>query len=191
MATYSSRKAEGGVATSLEYKGYGAGAAKLGTLVNGGMAEGEEMKVTFLRECPCIPVLLDYIQAQAGQQGWIPAIDGRKLIMRRDPTGKVLTHKALNTLLQAAGSIVMKYAMVVLHKDLKLSGADAKQVIFMHDEYQFTCKVEDVDKLRACIDVCVRKAGEIASDENYGWGLDMHCVLASDSMVGFSWVHTH
>lgn len=102
--------------------------------------------------------------------------------MRRDENGKVMTHKALNTLLQAAGSITMKVAMCILYNDNKRMGLKANQVIFYHDEFQFTCAWDDVEKLRFNIDNCVRKAGI---------HLKMECPLASDSMLGPNWFATH
>lgn len=162
---------------------YGAGNAKLGSLVDGGMSEGEVLRATFLKECPCIPVLIDWAQETALAQGWLPALDGRKLIMRRDPvTGQPMTHKALNTLLQAAGSIVMKYAMCIAEHQIKRSGIKVHQVIFMHDEFQYSCKWEDVPALRAFLDACVKSAGE---------ALKMDCPLASDSLLGGNWYGTH
>lgn len=162
---------------------YGAGNAKLGSLVGGGSDEGAEMKDTFLRECPCILILIEWAQGFAKQHGWLPAIDGRKLMLRKDPnTGEVMAHKALNLLLQAAGSIVMKYAMCFLDSWNKARKVDCHQVIMMHDEFQFTCKVDHVAGLRELIDRCVAKAGVY---------LKMECELASDSLCGANWYSTH
>lgn len=111
---------------------YGAGDPLLGSQVGGGAEEGKIIRATFLRECPCIPVLIDWVQDFAAKNGWVPAVDGRKLIMRRDENGKVMTHKALNTMLQAAGSITMKVAMCILDGDIKKQSIDCHQVIFMH-----------------------------------------------------------
>lgn len=162
---------------------YGAGNANLGAQLGGGISEGQAARETFLKECPCIPVLMTWVQEFAAKNGWVPAIDGRKLIMRRDAvSGEVMTHKALNTMLQSAGSIVMKIAGCYLTAWNIRDGLDCHQVIMMHDEYQFTCKWEHVPQLRANIDACVKKAGE---------QLNMECPLASDSMLGASWLHTH
>lgn len=161
---------------------YGAGDANLGGQLGGGKEEGAKLRETFLRECPCIPVLIDWVQDFAKANGYVPAIDGRKLIMRRDSNGNVMAHKALNTLLQAAGSITMKVAMCFLHGWNDRDNLDANQVIMMHDEFQFTVKWEDVDQLRKNIDSCVARAGVY---------LNMECPLASDSMLGGSWLDTH
>ena len=161
---------------------YGAGDANLGSQLGGGKEKGAELRTRFLEQCPCIPVLIEWVQEFAGKHGWVPAIDGRKLLMRTEDNGKVATRKALNTLLQAAGSIVMKYGMCFLENWVKRDLLRCKQVIFYHDEFQYTCHREDVEKLQNLIDNCIRVAGEF---------LKMECPLASDSMKGSSWLRTH
>lgn len=161
---------------------YGAGDANLGEQLGGDKEVGAAARATFLRECPCIPVLIKWIQAFAAAHGYVPGIDGRHLIMRRDDNGKPMTHKALNTLLQAAGSIVMKRACRILTAQVKEEGLDCHQVIFYHDEFQFSCRCAHVERLRYLIDNCVRLAGE---------ELNMKCPLASDSKAGVSWLDTH
>ena len=161
---------------------YGAGNANLGAQLGGDKSDGEKARAQFLKECPCIPVLMDWIQSFAATNGWVPAIDGRKLVMRRDSDGNVMTHKALNTLLQAAGSITMKVAMCFLHDKIRVLKIECNQVIMMHDEFQFSCKWEEVARLRKEIDSCVARAGIY---------LKMECPLASDSMLGANWLDTH
>lgn len=78
---------------------------------------------------------MDWIQGFAAKNGWVPAIDGRKLVMRRDSDGNVMTHKALNTLLQAAGSITMKVAMCFLHDKIRVLKIECNQVIMMHRQH--------------------------------------------------------
>jgi hypothetical protein len=162
---------------------YGAGDALLGSQVGGGKEEGAKMRSTFLAECPCIPVLIEWAQAHAEAYGWVPGLDGRRLMMRRDKeTGKVQTHKALNVLLQAAGSIVMKKSNAIVVDLNHEQGIPAHQVIMMHDEFQFSVAARFVKALRENIDNCVRLAGEYFC---------MEVILASDSMVGAHWGHTH
>lgn len=160
---------------------YGAGNLKLGSIVNGGAEEGALMRERFLAENPCIAILIERITDKA-KKGYIDGIDGRRITMRRDAQGNVMTHKALNTLLQSAGAIVMKYAMVFLDKWIKRDGIRCAKVIDMHDEGQFSVHREDVKKLEELTLLCVKKAGEY---------LKMECPLASDAKVGLNWLHTH
>lgn len=159
----------------------GAGNLKLGSITGGGAEEGAIMRERFLSENPCIAILIERMQDKA-RKGYIIGVDGRKITMRRDSQGNIMVHKALNTLLQSAGAIVMKYAMLFLDKWIKRDGIRCAKVIDMHDEGQFSCHRGDVDKLTALMSECVKKAGEF---------LKMECRLASDYKVGLSWLHTH
>lgn len=161
---------------------YGAGDAKLGTLVGGGASEGKELRARFMKECLCISVLIEWAKQHAFDYGWLPGLDGRKLIMRKDEYGVPQTHKALNTLLQAGGSIVVKKATLILDEKKTALALKAHQVIHMHDEAQFTSERECVPTLRSIMEGCVKEAGE---------HFNMECPLASDSMMGSNWSHTH
>lgn len=160
---------------------YGAGAAKIGEIVGGGSQEGEVLRERFLAECPCIPIVLERVQARA-ESGTLEGVDGRKLTMRRDATGKVMVHKALNTLLQSAGAIVMKYSILFTNKWVEQQGIRGNKVIDYHDEAQWSVNRNDVDKMKIIAEECVKKAGEY---------LNMHCELASDCKIGLNWMQTH
>lgn len=64
---------------------------------------------------------------------WLTGIDGRKIYIRSD-------HAALNSLLQSAGGIIMKKALVILYDKLCIQkvvhGEDYSFVINSHDEWQ-------------------------------------------------------
>lgn len=160
---------------------YGAGDGKLGLIIGGTQKDGAAIRAQFLAANPKLAELIEKTRLQA-ERGYLIGLDGRKLIMRRDGSGDVMVHKALNTLLQAAGAIVMKYAMVLLDDQVKALGLRAWKVLDMHDEGQWECHPEDVDKLRALMDNCVRIAGE---------QLGLNCPLASDSIAGANWYETH
>lgn len=160
---------------------YGAGDAKLGIIIGGGGKAGAEIRAKFLAANPLLAALIDKVKADA-EAGYLIGLDGRKLMMRKNEYGDVMVHKALNTLLQAAGAIVMKYAMVLLDEQVKSAGLRAFKVIDMHDEGQWECHPEDVPALRMLMDNCVRIAGET---------LGLNCPLASDSIYGADWYDTH
>lgn len=160
---------------------YGAGDAKLGSIVGGTSKDGAVLRDRFLKAYPNLAKLIDATKALA-EKGYLIGLDGRKLIMRRDETGKVATHKALNTLLQAAGAVVMKYAMVYLDKEVRKMKLRAWKVLDVHDEGQWECHPDDVAALRAIMERCVEYAGTL---------LKLNCPLASDSQYGRSWYETH
>lgn len=160
---------------------YGAGDAKLGIIIGGSSKDGAAIRDAFLKANPKLAELIERVKQQAAK-GYLIGLDGRKLWMRRNESGEVMAHKALNTLLQAAGAIVMKYAMVYLDQAVKANKLRAFKVIDMHDEGQWECHPDDVDKLKQLMSECVRKAGEY---------LGLNCPLASDSIDGANWYETH
>ena len=160
---------------------YGAGNGKLGEIVGGGATAGARIREQFLASNPGLQELIESTQCQASK-GYLVGLDGRKLWMRKDESGDVATHKALNTLLQAAGAIVMKWAAVWLEGKIAEMGLRAYPLIFMHDEQQYECHEEDVDALVDLMENCVTMAGQ---------GLGMTCPLASEAKVGFNWFDTH
>lgn len=160
---------------------YGAGDAKIGEIIGGGKKEGAEIKARFFKANPKLKALIDNTKKQA-EKGYVISIDGRKSWMRRAPDGSPMTHKALNVLLQSAGAIVMKYAMVILDNEVRAQKLRAVKVLDVHDEGQWSCHPDDVDKLTAIMETCVMKAGKF---------LKLNCPLASDADVGASWLQTH
>ena len=160
---------------------YGAGDGKLGTIIGGTSKDGAAIRAKFLAANPLLAKLIEETKALA-ENGYLIGIDGRKLIMRRSEDGQVAVHKALNTLLQAAGAIIMKYAMIDLAEAVKKAGLRAWKVLDIHDEGQWECHPEDVPELTRLMGECVRNAGI---------KLGCNCPLASDAAIGASWYDTH
>ncbi len=160
---------------------YGAGDAKIGTIIGGTRADGARLRAQFLEANPDLAALIERVKQEA-ERGYLEGLDGRKLTMRRSESGDVMIHKALNTLLQAAGAIVMKWAMVLLDERVRRLNLRAWKVLDIHDEGQWECHPEDLIALRGQMEICVRDAGVL---------LGVNCPLASDSIAGRSWYDTH
>lgn len=160
---------------------YGAGDEKVGEIIGGGRQEGKDIKARFLEALPKLSAFIDEIKT-TGEKGYVVGLDGRKLWLRKDHRGRPMVHKALNLLLQGAGAIVMKYAMVLLDEAIKEEGLDAWKVVDMHDESQYDVHPKDVCRIMELMGLCVLKAGEL---------LGMNIPLASDAIAGHSWKDTH
>jgi len=98
---------------------YGAGSAKIGSIVGGSSKEGQALITSFLRNTPRLKALREKVSRIYSQKAWLPGLDGRKLLVRSE-------HSALNTLLQGAGAIAMKQALVIFNKRLRQSQIDYK-----------------------------------------------------------------
>ena len=153
---------------------YGAGDAKLGSVAGRGREAGKKLRQSFFDNLPSFKALTGRVQREA-KSGFVKALDGRKLTVRSD-------HAALNTLLQGAGAIVMKQALIILDQKIKKHGWDAKFVANVHDEWQIECHVDDA--------VDVGKAGVQAIREA-GCMLNLNCPLDGEYKVGDNWSETH
>lgn len=153
---------------------YGAGDAKLGSVVGRNRAVGKELRQSFFDNLPSFKSLTSRVQREA-KSGFIKGLDGRKITVRSE-------HAALNTLLQSAGAIVMKEALVVLDKKIKDSRLNAKFVANVHDEWQIECSNDHADKV-----------GELGVEAivQAGLNLNLKCPLNGDYKVGSAWHETH
>ena len=154
---------------------YGAGASKIGKIVGGSAKEGERLISNFLKNTPKLHALRQTVSSLLSKEGTLPGLDGRRLQVRSE-------HSALNTLLQGAGAIVMKQALVILDDKLSKLGVDYKFVANVHDEWQI--EVEDGYQ-----DI-VGKLG-IQSIEQAGKKLNMNCPLTGEYRAGLTWKDTH
>ena len=151
---------------------YGAGDAKIGSIVGGSASHGKKLKAEFLENTPALAKLRSETMADA-ETGFLTGLDGRRIRVRSQ-------HAALNTLLQGAGAVVMKQAIVILY-DL-LARVDFKLVAQVHDEWQIECRPEDADFIgKSCVNAMIF-AGEI---------LQLNCPLNGEYRVGNSWADTH
>jgi DNA polymerase I-like protein with 3'-5' exonuclease and polymerase domains len=151
---------------------YGAGNAKIGEVVGSTSGAGKKLKERFLENTPALADLRKSV-LEDGESGSLVGLDGRRLSVRS-------AHAALNTLLQGAGAIVMKQAIVILY-DL-LDNVDFKLVAQVHDEWQIECKPEDADFIgKSCVNAMIF-AGEV---------LQLNCPLDGEYRVGNSWADTH
>ena len=154
---------------------YGAGAAKIGSIVGGSSKEGQALITRFLRNTPRLRALREKVSRIYVQKAWLPGLDGRKLLVRSE-------HSALNTLLQGAGSIAMKQALVIFNKRLRQSKMDYKFVANVHDEWQL-----EVEEHRA--DEAGKMGVQAITDASVV--LNMRCPLGGEYRVGNNWKDTH
>jgi DNA polymerase I-like protein with 3'-5' exonuclease and polymerase domains len=154
---------------------YGAGSAKIGSIVGGSAKEGQKLIDSFLRNTPKLKALREKVARIYAKEGWLPGLDGRKLLVRAE-------HSALNTLLQGAGAIVMKQAVVILHKKLRKSKIGFKIVANVHDEWQIEVEESRADEAGQLGKQAIKEAGIV---------LNMRCPLDGEYKVGNSWKETH
>jgi DNA polymerase I-like protein with 3'-5' exonuclease and polymerase domains len=153
---------------------YGAGPAKIGQIVGGGEQEGKRLIDSFLKNTPALQKLKDKVSRLAEKE-WLPGLDGRRLIVRSQ-------HSALNTLLQGAGAIVMKQALIMLNRKLIHANMDARFVANVHDEWQIETTEKDAETVGYFAVQSIRQAGI---------RLKLRCPLDGEFKVGLNWAATH
>ena len=153
---------------------YGAGPAKIGSVVGGSANEGRKLIDKFLKNMPALNKLRKDI-GEVASNGLIPGLDGRMLHIRHE-------HAALNTLLQGAGAVVCKQWLVEMDRMVWEHGLDAKLVASVHDEYQFEVAKQDIESFTKITKEAMYATKEI---------LNFRCDLDSDFKVGNNWAETH
>ena len=153
---------------------YGAGDRKIGSIVGGSAADGKKLKAKFLQNTPALKSLRERVE-KAAARGWLKGLDGRKIEVRS-------SHAALNSLLQGAGAVVMKQALVNLVRMADAQGLRYKLLGCIHDEFQTEVHIDDAEKFGKCAAFSIAKAGR---------DLNLKCPLAGSYAVGDNWKETH
>ena len=153
---------------------YGAGDAKIGSIVEGTAEDGKRLKDKFLANTPKLQVLKDNV-SDASARGYLKGLDGRKVYVRSE-------HAALNTLLQSAGAIIMKKALIILDEYAKLWGIDYEFVGNIHDEFQVEVRESQSHEFGRLA---------VASIQAAGIQLGLRCPLDGEYKVGNNWADTH
>ena len=153
---------------------YGAGDAKIGSIVGGTAKDGKRLKEKFLGNTPSLGRLRERVGVASGR-GYVLGLDGRRVYVRSQ-------HAALNTLLQSAGAIVMKKALCLLNEYAILWGIDYNFIGNIHDEIQTEVREDKSEVFGGLATSCVEAAGTYYK---------LNCPLAGEFKVGDSWADTH
>ena len=153
---------------------YGAGDAKIGSIVGGTAKDGKRLKEKFLGNTPSLGRLRERVGVASGR-GYVLGLDGRRVYVRSQ-------HAALNTLLQSAGAIVMKKALCLLDEYATKWNINYNFIGNIHDEIQTEVREEKAEVFGRLATSCVEAAG---------LHYKLNCPLAGEFKVGDSWADTH
>lgn len=163
---------------------YGAGKEKLAKILGCSSDEAGEAGWRFLQNLPAFADLKIDVDKAVKTRKFLKAIDGGILRVRSP-------HSALNTLLQSAGAIVMKKALVLLDQTLTSIGL-ANSTHTTVPDYEFLANVHDEWQIETTPELadCIGGYGTL-SIERSGAFLNMKCPLAGEYKVGRTWKETH
>jgi DNA polymerase I-like protein with 3'-5' exonuclease and polymerase domains len=172
---------------------YGAGDFKLGVILleaidkakrpkgkQGVLMLGRASRTNIAKNIPALGKFIDAVKKKAKSAGHLRGLDGRLLHIRSD-------HSAPNTLLQGAGAVQMKKALVILDDLLQRvyslrPGVEYEFVMNSHDEWQ-------IETLPNLADI-VGKAG-VAAITKAGEYFKFRCPLDGEYKIGATWAETH
>lgn len=116
---------------------------------------------------------------RAKEKGFLRGLDGRILPVRS-------LHSALNTLLQSAGSVTVKQATVLFHRNMAALGyehcRDYRQLAHIHDEWQSACPPSLAETLG---ETAIRSMTEA------GAYFRLRVPITGEYKIGRNWAETH
>ena len=153
---------------------YGAGAEKLGQIVDKGSQAGGRLKSKFMKSVPALAKLIEKVQ-RLSAKGYVPALDGRRIHIRSE-------HSALNMLLQSAGAIIAKQWIIEVHRLMREHQIRFTQVAMVHDEIQASVAPEDAELAGKLMVQAAKNAGTV---------LKLRIPVDAEYKIGKNWAETH
>lgn len=169
---------------------YGAGDFKLGEIIVSEydnkptsrkelVSLGRKSRDNFQKNLPALGKLVTAVKKAAKARNVVKGLDGRKHPVRAE-------HAALNTLLQGAGAIVMKRALVLTDDALMeqglVPGEDYEFVANIHDELQIEVTADKAPIVAEALEQSLIRAGEY---------YNFACPITGSSSIGNNWSETH
>jgi len=163
---------------------YGAGDQKIGISYDASLPpdkakkKGAEIRTAYVAAIDGLGDLLTAVR-QAGERGFIKAIDGRKISVDSP-------HKCLNYLLQSSAGIVAKRWMVIANQNFPTIDNDylfhTHQLAFIHDELQWECLPDYAEDVKNHLEFCAALAGEY---------YNLRIPIAAEGKIGSTWADVH
>jgi DNA polymerase I-like protein with 3'-5' exonuclease and polymerase domains len=159
---------------------YGAGDAKIGSIVGAGAKRGKELKESFLEKLPALGKLKKAVD-KAAERGYLIGLDGRRVPVRHK-------HAALNTLLQGAGAVIAKRWIVECFEEIERQGyqygwdKDFTLLVFCHDELQWAVREGLEEEFAELVVEAARRTGEY---------FNFKCPVGAESKTGMNWAECH
>ena len=154
---------------------YGAGDGKLGDIAGGSAKDGKDLRTKFLKGLPALDKLIKGVQSKVKRTKTLKGLDGRILHVRS-------AHSALNTLLQSAGAVVMKQALVHFCEEMDQREIPYGLCANVHDEFQVEAPDYAAFETAAIAEHSIQQAGVT---------LGFRVPLAGEAKVGNNWAETH
>jgi DNA polymerase I-like protein with 3'-5' exonuclease and polymerase domains len=153
---------------------YGAGAAKIGSIVGSNSTKGRKLLDNFINNTPGLVSLKKKI-SKFMSKGHLPGLDGRRVWIRSE-------HAALNTLLQSAGAIIAKQWIIEANNKYKEHSLNVRLLAVVHDEVVLECAPEQAELVKQLT---------IQAAHDAGVSLGFRCPVGAEGRIGKNWRDVH
>ena len=156
---------------------YGQQAFGLGQSLHIPLAEAQEMIDRYYAAYPGVRAYLDRTVEEAREKGYAVTMFGRKRhipdIHAKNPNLRSFGERtAMNHPMQGSAADIIKLAMIAVARRLKEEGLRARMVLQVHDELDFECPADELERLKAlvveCMDNVVATAAPMRADVGVG-----------------------
>ena len=159
---------------------YGQQAYGLSQSLHISMAEARDMIDRYYEAYPGVRTFLDNVVARAKQTGYAETMYGRRRhipeLKAKNPQLRGFGERtAMNHPMQGTAADIIKIAMARVSRRLEEEGFDAHMILQVHDELDFECPVDEVERLTAM----VRDVMEHV--------VDLRVPLIAEASTGITW----
>lgn len=171
---------------------YGAGDAKIGSIIGGNKKEGASIKKKFFKATPGMKLLREAVQhtladfdkgrVKRWKRKYLVGLDGRHVHVKSP-------HSALNFLLQGAGALICKKWIVLLEERLIKRGfthgwqGDFAYMAWVHDEVQIACRSKEI------AEIVIAEAQQAMRDTQEFFKFRIQ--LDTEGKIGMNWKECH
>ena len=163
---------------------YGMSAFGLSKQLNIGRNEAQEYVDTYFQRYPGVLEFMDRIRAQAGQDGYVETLFGRRLYLpeinaRNAMRRQAAERTAINAPMQGTAADIIKRAMLDVHDWIQNSKPPVRMIMQVHDELVFEVEEQAVDEMKQTINDLMSGAAELSLP------------LVVEAGVGNNWDEAH
>lgn len=159
---------------------YGQQAYGLSQSLHISMAEARDMIDRYYEAYPGVRTFLDNVVARAKQTGYAETMYGRRRhipeLKAKNPQLRGFGERtAMNHPMQGTAADIIKIAMVRVSRRLEEEGFAAHMILQVHDELDFECPIDEVERLTAMVQDAMEHV------------VDLRVPLIAEASTGITW----
>ncbi len=163
---------------------YGMSAFGLAKQLKIGRHEAQQYIDCYFAKYPGVKTYMDNIRAQAGEDGFVETLFGRRLYLpeinaKNGMLRQAAERTAINAPMQGTAADIIKRAMIAVDEYLETTDIDATMIMQVHDELVFEVAESQIDELHDNVQKLMQGAA------------DLDIPLIVDIGIGSNWDEAH